>query len=115
MRSHQRKVREIELEEKSILLKTIKLTKNINYLTEKLPKPNYSPLRIKSIERNKSTFEPKRKSPYDLQLSLPPLKMPRKQSELPPIIKSERASPVKKRQESLPKIVSNRYNKMKEI
>lgn len=114
MRSHQRKVREIELEEKSILLKTIKLTKNINYLTEKLPKPNYSPLRIKSIERNKSTFEPKRKSPYDLQLSLPPLKMPRKQTEAQPI-KSERVSPVKKRHESLPKIVSNRYNKMKEI
>lgn len=33
MKSHQRKVREVELEEKSILLKTIKLTKNINYLT----------------------------------------------------------------------------------
>lgn len=49
VRAHQKKVREIELEEKSILLKTIKLTKNINYLTEKLPKPNYSPLRIKSI------------------------------------------------------------------
>ena len=49
VRNRQKKSKDIEVEEKSILLKTIKLTKNINYLTEKLPKPNYSPLRLKSI------------------------------------------------------------------
>jgi hypothetical protein len=80
-----------------------------------LPKPNYSPLRIRSIERNKSTFEPKRKSPYDLQLSLPPIKSARRgvESNILQKIKSERMSP-KKRHESLPKIVSNRY-KSKDI
>jgi hypothetical protein len=90
------------------LLKTIKFGKNINYLTEKLPKPNYSPLRVKSIERNKSTFEPKRKSPYDLQLSLPPIKSNKKIRVL--LAKSERTSP-RPRQDSLPKIVSKRYVK----
>ena len=78
MKQKQKKLRDFEIEEKSILLKTIKFGKNINYLTEKLPKANYSPLRVKSIERNKSTFEPKRKSPYDLQLSLPPIKSNKK-------------------------------------
>lgn len=109
-RNKLKKNRELEIEEKSILLKTIKISKNINYLTEKLPKPNYSPLRFKSIERNKSTFEAKRKSPYDLQLSLPPIKSNKKVE--PQLIKSERNSP-HKRHESLPKIVSNRYRKLK--
>ena len=90
-----------------MLLRTIKFGKNINYLTEKLPKANYSPLRIKSIERNKSTFEVKRKSPYHLQLSLPPIKSNKRSEGL---IKSERVSP-KKRAESLPKIISKRYAK----
>lgn len=64
------------MDEKSILLKTIKLTKNINYLTERLPKPNYSPLRLKSISPNKSVLSQRyvSKSPYDLHLSLPPIK-----------------------------------------
>jgi hypothetical protein len=56
------------------LLKTIKLTKNINYLTERLPKPNYSPLRLKSISQSKSVLNQRYKSPYDLHLSLPPIK-----------------------------------------
>ena len=107
-----KKNREVQFEEKSILLKTIKLTKNINYLTEKLPKPNYSPLRVRSIDRNKSTFEPKRKSPYDLQLSLPPIKSNKKSELLP--LKSQRSSP-KKRVESLPKLASNRYVKGKSL
>ncbi len=67
------------MDEKSVLLRTIKITKNINYLTEKLPKANYSPLRIVSVvKRNKSTLEVKKKSPYDLGISLPPLKSNRK-------------------------------------
>lgn len=43
-----------EPEDKSAqLLRTIKLTKNINYLTDMMPKPNYSPLKYKE-ERFKS-------------------------------------------------------------
>ena len=106
MRNKHRKARDFEFDEKSILLKTIKISKNINYLTEKLPKPNYSPPRIRSISKNRSSFEAKRKSPYDLQLSLPPIKSNKK----PGLVKSERVSP-KKRHESLPKLVSQRYMK----
>lgn len=70
-----------------------------------MPKPNYSPLRIKSLERNKSTFEVKKKNPYDLQLSLPPIKSSKKHPmEIRPLNKS-----LEKRKESLPKIVSARY------
>jgi hypothetical protein len=29
------------------LLRTIKLTKNINYLTDMMPKPNYSPIKYR--------------------------------------------------------------------
>ncbi len=71
-----KKNKEFEVDEKSILLKTIKLTKNINYLTERLPKPNYSPLRLKSIGNHKSSLSQRyvSKSPYDLHMSLPPIK-----------------------------------------
>lgn len=69
----------MEVEEESILLRTIKLTKNINYLTEKLPKPNYSPLRYKSLLANRSSLDNHHKSEgkkgaFDLKLSLPPIK-----------------------------------------
>jgi hypothetical protein len=57
MKKKTKKLRDYEIEEESILLKTIKLTKNINYLTEKLPKPNYSPLRYKSLLANKSSID----------------------------------------------------------
>jgi len=71
-----KKNKDFEVDEKSILLKTIKLTKNINYLTERLPKPNYSPLRLKSINQHKSSLSQRyvSKSPYDLHMSLPPIK-----------------------------------------
>lgn len=71
-----KKNKDFEVDEKSILLKTIKLTKNINYLTERLPKPNYSPLRLKSINNHKSALSQRyvSKSPYDLHMSLPPIK-----------------------------------------
>jgi hypothetical protein len=76
IKKHVKKNKDMEVDEKSILLKTIKLTKNINYLTERLPKPNYSPLRLKSISHNKSSLSQRYmgKSPYDLHLSLPPIK-----------------------------------------
>lgn len=75
MKKRLKKLKDYEIEEESILLKTIKLTKNINYLTEKLPKPNYSPLRYKSLLSNRSTTDHHKPSKkYDLQISLPPLK-----------------------------------------
>ena len=77
IKKHHKKNKQVEVDEKSVLLKTIKLTKNINYLTERLPKPNYSPLRLKSISQNiKGSLSQryKSKSPYDLHLSLPPIK-----------------------------------------
>lgn len=38
-------------EKENILLNTIKVPKNIHYLTDRLPKPNYSPLKIKKIDK----------------------------------------------------------------
>ena len=35
------------------LLKTIVFPKNMHYLTERLPKPNYAPLKTKTIDKNK--------------------------------------------------------------
>lgn len=64
---------DIEVEEESVLLKTIKLTKNINYLTERLPKPNYNPLRYKSMLNNRKG-DKKEKLHLNMKLSLPPLK-----------------------------------------
>lgn len=37
--------------ETSFLLKTIRPTKNMNYLTERLPKPNYCPVRFRSVRQ----------------------------------------------------------------
>ena len=74
-------------------MRTIKLTKNINYLTEKLPKPNYSPLRYKSLLANRSSMNHphhsslRKKDSIELKLSLPPINggvNPRK------IVKSDR-------------------------
>ena len=42
-----KKPRDSDLQEKSSLLKTIKVGKNISYIGEKLPLPNYTPLRYK--------------------------------------------------------------------
>lgn len=46
-----KKTKQIINLESSSLLKTIRLVKNMNYLTEKLPKPNYSPVRFKSMRQ----------------------------------------------------------------
>lgn len=35
------------------LLNTIKIPKNLHYLTDKLPKPNYEPLKTKTIDKRK--------------------------------------------------------------
>ena len=74
MRKKIKKHKEVEVEEESVLLKTIKLTKNINYLTEKLPKPNYSPLRYKSMLNNRSALDNRKKIDLNMKLSLPPIK-----------------------------------------
>ena len=74
---------DVEVEEESVLLKTIKLTKNINYLTERLPKPNYNPLRYKSMLNNRKG-DKKEKLHLNIKLSLPPLKNNKE------LIKSER-------------------------
>ena len=46
--------RDTDSGEKSVLLRTIKLSKNINYITEKLPKPNYAPVEEKCHYYNRS-------------------------------------------------------------
>ena len=35
------------------LLSTIRIPKNMNHLTERLPKPNYTPLKLKKIDKHK--------------------------------------------------------------
>jgi NIMA (never in mitosis gene a)-related kinase len=35
------------------LLNTIKIPKNLHYLTDSLPKPNYAPLKTRRIEKSK--------------------------------------------------------------
>ena len=35
------------------LLKTIRIPKNIHYLTDRLPKPNYMPLKTRKIDKLK--------------------------------------------------------------
>ena len=37
--------------ENNLLLNTIKFPKNLHYLTERLPKPNYSPLKTKKVDK----------------------------------------------------------------
>lgn len=76
MKKRLKKLKDYEIEDESILLKTIKLTKNINYLTEKLPKPNYSPLRYKSLLGNKSSIDHRKnmKNDLDMKISLPPIR-----------------------------------------
>ena len=34
------------------LLNTIRVPRNIHYLTDRLPKPNYAPLKTKKIDKN---------------------------------------------------------------
>lgn len=88
-----KKHKEIDVEEESVLLKTIKLTKNINYLTEKLPKPNYSPLKYKSMLNNRSALEKRNKIDLKMKFSLPPIKNSA-------LVKSERKMSVAQRKKS---------------
>lgn len=44
---------EVDETSNSILLTTIKIPKNIHYLTDRLPKPNYSPLKTKKIDKQR--------------------------------------------------------------
>ena len=46
--------RDVDSGEKSVLLRTIRLSKNINYLTEKLPKSNYAQIEEKCHYYNRS-------------------------------------------------------------
>ena len=116
MKKKMKKVKDMEVEDISILLKTIKLTKNINYLTEKLPKPNYSPLRYKSLLSNRSSMDHKKGRLSDLhEMSLPPIKgvNPRQ------IIKSDRSlvgvkrKRVSNNEESLPKLAGKQRQRSK--
>ena len=38
---------------KSLLLQTIRVPKNLHYLTDKLPKSNYNPLKTRSVDKYK--------------------------------------------------------------
>jgi NIMA (never in mitosis gene a)-related kinase 1/4/5 len=101
IRKHMRKSKDIQVEERSILLKTIKISKNINYLTERLPKANYSPLKYKSLSKNHSSMDMPRnrsllnrstiKNSSNLDLSLPPIK----NSKRVPVLKASMISPKK--------------------
>lgn len=52
-RLDERTLVEVVDEKENILLNTIKVPKNIHYLTDRLPKPNYSPLKIKKIDKQR--------------------------------------------------------------
>ena len=52
-----KKVRSIESLETSTLLKTIRPVKNMVYLTDRLPKPNYCPVRYRSFFELGHKFE----------------------------------------------------------
>jgi hypothetical protein len=59
-----------------MLLKTIKFSKNINYLADRLPKPNYAPVKYKCHtynSKNKSLIFDDRKIDKELP-NLPKLK-----------------------------------------
>ena len=45
----------IEVDETGMLemLNTIKIPKNLHYLTERLPNPNYEPLKLKKVDKNR--------------------------------------------------------------
>jgi hypothetical protein len=51
----------MNLEPPSILLSTIKPVKNMNYLTDRLPKPNYTPIKFKASRQvsTSAVFEKK--------------------------------------------------------
>ena len=111
MKKKMKKVKDVEVEEESILLRTIKLTKNINYLTEKLPKPNYSPLRYKSLLAHRSGMNHhsslEKKDPYDLKLSLPPIKggvNPRNLAKSDRNLVNKSRRKITNNEESLPKL-----------
>ena len=38
------------------LLNTIRVPKNLHFLTERLPKPNYAPTRIRKMEKTSTNF-----------------------------------------------------------
>ena len=106
MRKRMKSKFETEVEEESILLKTIKLSKNINYLTEKLPKPNYSPIKYKSMLKNRSSVDLK------LKMSLPPIKNKKIAiSERKPSIKRDYSYRKLNNEESLPKILVKKKSK----
>jgi len=46
-------MKELDENYKADLLKTIKFPKHLHYLTDKLPKPNYTPLRLRQLDRNR--------------------------------------------------------------
>jgi len=37
----------------NILLNTIRIPKNMHYLTDRLPKPNYQPLKLRKIDKQR--------------------------------------------------------------
>lgn len=44
---------EVDEEKQINLLNTIRIPRNLHYLTDRLPKPNYAPLKTKKIDRHK--------------------------------------------------------------
>ncbi len=44
----------VEVEDmQNLLLNTIRIPKNIHYLTDSLPKPNYQPLKMKKVDKQR--------------------------------------------------------------
>lgn len=41
------------MDESSLMLQTIRISKNLHYLTERLPKANYTPLKLKKLDKGK--------------------------------------------------------------
>ena len=84
-----------EFVEKSSLIKTIKLTKNISFIGKSLPKENYSPLKFKHQSMSRSLVDKSEKAQSETDLSI----------ERRKLSKSKRLSPTVKL--SLPPLPNN--------
>jgi len=42
---------EVDEELNNMLLNTIRIPRNLHYLTDRLPKPNYMPLKTKTVDK----------------------------------------------------------------
>ena len=106
----------MELDEsfENVLLSTIRVPKNLHFLTERLPKANYTPAKLHKVEKQKflHTLGYKERKPYDDRLDgyyddAPNTKLPPIKESLPPI--NNGLPPINSGQQS--RVITNRVIK----